>query len=146
MNLDNKLDEYSYLWNGSENWKLTHISGTRYTIIVHFEERVSVKELLTLRKIFPYFQNRKPQEIKDELASQSYWKSDGFNYHTGHRMYESIINEGLSAEIVGHDLRLYGIFNPDTEMTLKIYSAEIYEAVIEKMLAAGVHVDYVEID
>jgi hypothetical protein len=146
MGFDESLNNFSYLWDGSENWILEQIGETRYSIVVHFEERVTAKELVVLRKIFPDFRNRKPKEIKQKLEGLSTWQEHGYNYHAVHNIHEKALKLGLNIEIIGQDLGRYSIYNPDTKVILKIDNETIFKSVIEKMLEAGIHVSYIEID
>lgn len=140
------LDEYSYLWDSSENWILQHISETKYSIVILFKDGVSTNEVLALRKIFPYFQNRNLNDVKAELESLSHWESSGYNYATVHDVYNKAIKQGLSVAIIGQDSSRYQIINAETNAIREIEDKELLSVVVEKMLAADVHVDYVETD
>jgi hypothetical protein len=71
MKLNDEIDCYRYLWDGSEDWVLNAYDRLQMSLTVSFAgDRATIQEIMALRKLITAYQNTPVIQIKSLLGDR----------------------------------------------------------------------------
>ena len=71
MELFNHINNYKYLWDGSQDWGLIANYNSQSSVkIVFSEDKPTIKEIVAVRKLLTTYQNIPAIEVKSLLSNK----------------------------------------------------------------------------
>ena len=142
-----ELDEYSRLWDGSDSgWTLVQIDNIIWEVTFLFGETGPTKaEIIALKKVIPEFENKSIVELFKLLKRKdNYTVEERFGNIQSRQIGQMATELKLEFELKSMDLG--GYFPYKENQIFIIEDNDIRQAVVEKMIAAGVEIEQVHID
>ena len=141
MELEEVVTQYSYLWDGSEDWVLSkHMHRAMRLKIKCSGKRPSVSELLAIRKLLEQHRQGPPAELRSVIKDTG--ELDLGNIAPARAT--EIVNRAndLGLHIIATDVSVtsYLPINRATKDAMLIDDDELNERVVQEMLKRGVPV------
>jgi hypothetical protein len=145
---DENIDNYQYLWDGSEDWSLSANYHSQSNVkIVFFGNKSTMKEIAAVRKLITAYQNIPAIEVKSLLSNRKEIDLGILSSMETNRIKKHAVELNLTIIAVDSSYTSYLPINRTTNHALLIEDDTLARRVIAKMLKFGVPIiDYVEID
>jgi sulfur transfer complex TusBCD TusB component (DsrH family) len=145
---DENMDDYSYLWDGSEDWGLSanynHQSNVK---IVFCGNKPTMKEIAAVRKLITAYQNIPAIEVKSLLSNRKEIDLGILSSMEANRIKKRAVELNLTIIAVDSSYTSYLPINRTTNHAFLIEDDALARRVTAKMLKFGVPIiDYTEID
>jgi predicted transcriptional regulator len=142
------MNDYSYLWDGSENWSLSANYHSQSNVkIVFFGNKPTMKEIAAVRKLITAYQNIPAIEIKSLLSNRKEIDLGILSSMETNRIKKHAIELNLTIIAVDSSYTSYLPINRTTNHALLIEDDTLARRVTAKMLEFGIPIiDYAKID
>ncbi len=141
MELEEVIAQYSYLWDGTEDWVLsrhTH-QGTRLKIKCS-GKRPTASELLAIRKLLEQHRHVPPTELRSMIEDTGEWDLGCFAAARATEVINRANDLGLHIPATDASVTSYLPINRTTKDAMLIDDDELNEKVVQEMLKRGVPV------
>lgn len=145
---NNQLDEFSYLWDGSEpGWTLWHIDHVGWEVAIRFGPNgPTIREIAAVRQLVDEFRNTPTGEVFTQLKGVTRLRVEQpFGNLEQKRFIEKANLAGLSVESKPVDRGGYVPVDADRNV-LTICEASLQNAVVQRMIDAGVPIEEIHVD
>ena len=142
-----KIDQYSYVWDGSQpGWVLVRSARSASSLKALFGDGgVTVKNVQALRRTLPHFASMSAQAAIQSLFGLTAVELGTFEGREARRIVRALKSEGLTVQETGATEFGYLPFNELTKSALLIdEDTELASAVVQQALASGIPVRHVE--
>ena len=145
---DENMNDYSYLWDGSEDWSLSANYNSQSNIKIIFSgNKPTIKEIVAVRKLITAYQNIPIVEVKSLLSHRKEIDLEILSSMEVNRIIEFAIELDLTIIAMDCSYTSYLPINRTTNQALLITDDVIARRVTAKMLEFGVPITaYLEID
>jgi hypothetical protein len=141
MKSSDRIDDYHYLWNGSEDWVLSAHYNSQASVKISFAgKQPTSKEIAAIRKLIPIYRNTPVIEVKSLLSHQKEIDLGVLSWSETNRMIEYSRELDLEVIAVDSSHTSYLPINRSTNQALLIEDNALANRIIEKMLKLGVPV------
>jgi hypothetical protein len=145
---DENMDDYSYLWDGSEDWGLSANYNSQSNVKIVFSgNKPTMKEIAAVRKLITAYQNIPAIEVKYLLSNRKEIDLGILSSMETNRIKKRAVELNLTIIEVDSSDTFYLPINRTTNHALLIGDDTLARRVVAKMLKFGVPItDYTEID
>ena len=134
-----EIDNYSYLWNGSEpEWHLRSLPR-QIEAVIFFEAGVTGRDILKLKNISSDYAKIPTVELLSKLKGMTSVNLDVISMDAAVNLEKKCKESGVELRLIEKEAR-YVIVNDMKKCILAIEDNDIYREVKERMLSAGVSI------
>jgi hypothetical protein len=148
MSLVDRLNDYQYLWDGTEEWGLCAQYNSQSSLKIIFAgSQATIAEIIALRKLLVGYRNTPVIEIKSFLKNKKEVELGILSSMEANRMINHA--KQLNLEIVAIDVSVtdYLPIHLKNNTALIIEDDDLARRAIKKMLESGIAVtEHIEID
>jgi hypothetical protein len=142
MDSTEELEQYGYIWNGTQNWALVTAEIPSAIVTIEFEgDSPNAREIVALRKAVSQFHDKSYQDIRKQLGQT---KSIDIGNFTGcelHYLIPQIKQHGLSVKITEISYSGYIPYHVPSGVPfirLALDNATLCALIAEKLLLKGI--------
>jgi len=141
------LEEFSYMWDGSEDWALYQHDESRVMLRVAFaNSKPNISELMALRKLLNSYANMPPNEFRAMVGNSGQFDMGSFDRSIGIHLWTRAKEMGLTVEQTWISLNVTAFLNRTTKMMPIIEDDNLSSQIAEKMIEHGRPIITVEVD
>ncbi len=141
MELEELMAQYSYLWDGTEDWVLAkHVHRHRRLRIRFSGKRPTVSELSAIRKLLEHHRHVPPAELRSMIEDTGELDLGCIAPARATKVLDRANDLGLHITATDASVTSYLPINRTTKDALLIDDDELNETVVQEMLKRGVPV------